>query len=62
MYIEVPKKLSDEQEALLRDLAELEHAQVTPHRKSFFEKIRDYFSGHEASADEQPQDEEKDKD
>jgi len=49
MFIEVPKKLSDEQEALLRELAKLEHAQVTPHRKSFFEKIREHFSRHESS-------------
>ena len=43
-YIEVPKKLSAEQENLLRDLAELEHADVTPHRKSFLKTLRDYFA------------------
>jgi molecular chaperone DnaJ len=43
-FIEVPKKLSEEQEELLRKLAELDHADVTPHRKSFLEKLRDYFS------------------
>lgn len=43
-FIEVPKKLNDEQEKLLRELAELEHAEVTPHRKSFLEKLRDYFA------------------
>ncbi|MBC8353947.1 MAG: molecular chaperone DnaJ [Planctomycetes bacterium] len=43
-YIEIPKKLSSEQEALLRDLAELEHANVTPHRKSFLDTIRNYFA------------------
>lgn len=43
-YIEVPKKLSAEQETLLRDLAELEHANVTPHRKSFLKTLRDYFA------------------
>ena len=43
-FIEVPKKLSPDQEGLLRKLAELEQADVTPHRKSFLEKLRDYFS------------------
>lgn len=43
-YIETPKKLSQKQEELLRELAELEHVDVSPHRKSFLEKIRDYFT------------------
>ena len=41
--IEVPKVLSQRQEELLRELAEQEHADVSPHRKSFFEKVREYF-------------------
>ena len=44
--IEVPKTLSDEQEELLRQLAEHEHANVSPHRKSFFEKVREFFGEH----------------
>ncbi len=43
--IEVPKKLSERQEKLLRELAEIEHTEVTPHRKSFIEKIKDIFTG-----------------
>jgi molecular chaperone DnaJ len=43
-FIEVPKRLSEEQETLLRDLAELEQADVTPHRKSFLATLRDYFA------------------
>jgi molecular chaperone DnaJ len=43
-FVEIPKKLSSEQESLLRELAELEHANVTPHRKSFLKKLRDYFA------------------
>jgi molecular chaperone DnaJ len=43
-YIEIPKKLSAAQETLLRELAELEHADVTPHRKSFLKTLRDYFA------------------
>ncbi|WP_425613924.1 molecular chaperone DnaJ [Anatilimnocola sp. NA78] len=43
-YIEVPKKLTARQRELLQELAELEHANVTPHRKTFFETITEYFS------------------
>ncbi len=43
VHIEVPKSLTPKQEALLRELAEEERTNVTPHRKSFFEKLRDYF-------------------
>jgi molecular chaperone DnaJ len=46
-YIEVPKKLSKRQQELLRELAEVEQTQVSPHRKSFFEKLRDYFTSDE---------------
>jgi molecular chaperone DnaJ len=41
-YIEVPKKLGKDQRRLLEELAELEHAHVTPHRKSFLEKVLDW--------------------
>ncbi len=43
-FIEIPKRLSPEQEKLLRELAELEHADVTPQRKSFLKTLRDYFA------------------
>ncbi|MFO0957647.1 MAG: molecular chaperone DnaJ [Isosphaeraceae bacterium] len=42
--LEVPKKLSARQEELLRELADLEHDDILPRRKSFFEKLRDYFT------------------
>jgi molecular chaperone DnaJ len=47
-YIEVPKKLNTRQRELLNELAELEHANVTPHRKTFFETIKEYFSPSES--------------
>ena len=50
-YIETPKKLTKEQEKLLRQLADLEHVNVTPHRKGFLDKIRDYFTGMESNSD-----------
>jgi len=43
-FIETPKKLDKRQEELLRDLAELEHSQVSPQRKSFLSKIKDYLA------------------
>ena len=44
VFIETPKKLEPRQEELLRELAELEQTHVSPHRKSFLEKIKDYFA------------------
>jgi molecular chaperone DnaJ len=41
--IEVPKSVSAQQEELLRKLAEQEHVEVSPHRKSFFDKVKDFF-------------------
>ena len=41
--MEVPKKLNAEQEQLLRKLAKLEEAHVSDRRKSFFEKLKEYF-------------------
>jgi molecular chaperone DnaJ len=44
VLIEVPKKLSREEQVLLRELAELEHKHVAPERKGFFEKLKEYFT------------------
>lgn len=41
--VEVPKTLTPEQEELLRKLAEIEDAHVSEKRKSFFEKLKEYF-------------------
>jgi molecular chaperone DnaJ len=43
VHIEVPKSLSPEHEATLRKLAEIENAHVTPIRKSFFEKLKEFL-------------------
>src|SRR5262245_11729607 len=48
-YIEVPKKLTSGQESLLRELADLEQTEVSPHRKSFLERLREYFTPTEAT-------------
>ena len=47
VVIEVPKKLSKDEQALLRELAELEHKHVAPERKGFFDKLKDYFTAEE---------------
>ncbi len=41
--IETPKKLTDRQEKLLREYAELEEANVSPERKSFLDKVKALF-------------------
>ena len=43
-FIETPKKMSAEQEELLRKLAELEHKDVLPERKNFLQRLTDYFA------------------
>ena len=47
--VEVPKRLSDRHEQLLRELAEIENAHVSPKRKTFFNKIKDLFHAEESS-------------
>ena len=44
VQIETPRRLNKRQRELLRELAELEEKYVTPERKSFFDKIRRYFT------------------
>jgi molecular chaperone DnaJ len=41
--LEVPKQLSDRQEKLLRELAELDHKHVSEHRKGFLDKLKEFF-------------------
>ena len=47
-FIETPKKISTEQEELLRKLAELEQIEVLPERKNFLKRITDYFASSES--------------
>ena len=49
IQIEVPRKVDGRQEKLLRELAELEEANVMPHRKSFFDHVKNFFAGDEDS-------------
>jgi molecular chaperone DnaJ len=43
LMLEVPHQMTARAKQLLRELAEIEKANVSPERKSFFEKLRDYF-------------------
>ncbi len=43
VFVEVPKKLSADQERLLRELAEVDHQSVLPHRTSFLSKLKTFF-------------------
>jgi molecular chaperone DnaJ len=45
VLVEIPKKLSKDQEKLLRDFAKTEDKSVLPESKGFFEKLKEYFSG-----------------
>jgi molecular chaperone DnaJ len=48
LIVETPRNLSPRQEELLRELAELDHKNVSPKRTSFFEKLKEMFTGAEA--------------
>ncbi len=43
VHVEVARKLDAEHKEILRKLAEYEIADMTPERKSFFQKLKDYF-------------------
>jgi molecular chaperone DnaJ len=52
VVVETPRHLTPRQEELLREFAEIEHEQVSPRRKSFFEKLRDYFTEEEETEEQ----------
>lgn len=47
VFIETPQKLTARQEELLRELAEIEHVNVSERRKGFLDAIKDYLYGGE---------------
>jgi molecular chaperone DnaJ len=51
LIVETPTHLTKRQEELLRELAEIDKKNVSPHRKSFFEKIRDLFAPESGEAE-----------
>jgi molecular chaperone DnaJ len=44
LVVETPRQLTKRQEELLRELAELDHKHVSPERKSFLDKVKDFFT------------------
>lgn len=52
VIVETPRSLTKRQEELLRELAELDQKNVSPQRKSFFDKLKELFTPEEA---EKPQ-------
>jgi molecular chaperone DnaJ len=46
-FVEIPKKVNAKQEELLRQLAEVDEEHVTPHRKSFLDRIFQHFRTNE---------------
>lgn len=52
IVVETPKHLNKRQEELLRELAELEKKNVSPQRKTFLDKLKNFFAG----GDEKPED------
>jgi len=54
VVVEMPRKLSRQQEELLRKYAELEDVNVHPAQKSFFDKLKDYLGGQEAPSEPRP--------
>jgi len=52
IHMEVPKKLNQRQEELLRELSVLEQTNVSAHQKSFLQKIKDYFASDESESKE----------
>jgi len=44
IVVETPTKLTPRQEELFRELAEIDHKEVSPARKSFFERLKGFFA------------------
>ncbi len=47
IYVEVPRKLTKKQRELLNALAETEQTSISPERKGFFDKLKEYFAPEE---------------
>jgi molecular chaperone DnaJ len=45
VLVETPKTLTKRQEELFREMAEIDKKHVSPERKSFLEKLKEFFSG-----------------
>jgi len=59
--VETPRNLTKRQEELFRELAGMEESEVSPQRKSFLDRIKDFFTGGEAEQAAAPEPEGKKK-
>jgi molecular chaperone DnaJ len=50
VVVETPRNLTKRQEELFRELAELEQKHVSPQRKGFLDKLREFFAGEQPKA------------
>jgi molecular chaperone DnaJ len=48
--LETPKNLTKRQEELFRELAEIDQKNISPHRKSFLEKLKGLFGNSESES------------
>ena len=55
VLVQTPRTLTRRQEELFRELAEIDRKNVSPERKSFFEKIRELFSHTEKKDGDKPE-------
>jgi molecular chaperone DnaJ len=51
VLVETPKSLTKRQEELFRELAEIEHKHVSPERKGFLDKVRDFFGAGDSNSE-----------
>ncbi|MGE0529609.1 MAG: molecular chaperone DnaJ, partial [Bdellovibrionales bacterium] len=58
IVVETPKNLTKRQEEIFRELAELDKSHVSSQRKSFFDKVKEFFVGVEASASQEKEEKE----
>jgi molecular chaperone DnaJ len=58
VFVEVPKKVGRRQEELLRELAEIEDKDVTPHRQSILERLKNCFASHPPEKEKSKREEE----
>ena len=43
VVVETPVRLTEKQEELLREFASMENSNLSPKRKSFLQKVKEYF-------------------
>ena len=51
VLVETPKSLTKRQEELFRELAEIEQKHVSPQRKGFLDKLRDFFASPDSNSE-----------